>query len=120
MNEINNENAKPDILGIRQLFDLKSHYDITFEYLKILSIYITLYQIEKLLKSIEDVAGETRKLAIESLPDAVRALAKVNPDATKTTDLLTWIAKTTKGDVAEALKELSKPETAKALQDLIF
>ena len=117
------EKKKPksfDPLGIRQLFELTSRYDITFEYLKILSIYISLLQIEKLLRSIAEVAGETKKHAISSLPAAVKSLVRANPDPKKTADLLEWIAKTTKGDVAEALKELSKPETARALQELVF
>ena len=95
---------------------LTQKHDINLAYLKSLSRYLSLEQIESLLEFIGKIAGKNKSHAFVSLINAAKALHDEIPDSKRTAYILRWVAEVSKEDAGDAYEELGKQEAARALQ----
>jgi len=107
---------KLDLGKLRSIESLAKRYGILFEDLTLLTEYLSLEQIDKLLEVVEKSAGERKSEAYAALPEAAGAL-KLDPE--KVAEQLGWLAETSKEKTVFAYKEIVRNKNLPALLKLI-
>lgn len=102
-----------------QAVGLNEKYGVTSEYLKSLSEYLNPEQIDNLLGSVGESAGNNKPHAYRSLPKIVGALKEINSSPENTVSVLIALAETSKEETGLAFETFSEPTAAKALHDVL-
>ncbi len=117
LNEISELRKAPAKFEYASLLTRK--YGVTFECLVDILNYLSLEQVDSLLRAVTEAAQDEKKSAYAALPGVVAALEKIKPDAENTVSVLCKIAKIAGKETGKSFESLSSPEQAQALQNTL-